>query len=184
MYTNIIEKIRKFNQYANNPVNRTDSAQFGPTQYQKCIGLVQEEYKEWQEAVREANDHEIVDSLVDLVVVSLGMLLHLMPVVYKYSDTKSATLEPPDHAVEACCNKVCAANMSKFDQTEAEAQATQTYYQDQFQISTYLEQHPIHRHWIVKRRGDGKILKSCKWAPPNWDAILKPLGTLRAHLKL
>lgn len=118
--------------------------------------LIKEEFKELREAMDTNDKSEIVDALVDILYVTYGYL-------------DALNLDG-----DKCFDYVQEANMSKFCKTESEAQESVQKYLDDVN-SPYDS--PEYRYneknglWIVYNKSTGKILKSHKFQPPNFNNL-------------
>jgi len=110
-------KVIEFNNCANHPVN--DKPQYlifdeKPERVKFRVGLIQEELKELEEAVKDKNFGEVVDALSDLLYVIYGMGAEFGIDLDKSFDI------------------VHKSNMTKFCNTEEEAQKTVEWYKEQY----------------------------------------------------
>lgn len=113
-----------------------------------ALNLIYEEAGELETAIDDESLNDIADAVGDLyfVVTQMAMVCGLNP--------------------EELVKKVYDSNMSKLCKTEDEAIQTVSAYL-QKGIETYIEQKG--EYFIIKRREDGKVLKSINFKEPEWN---------------
>ena len=119
------------------------------------IRLLQEELDELKEAVENNDLVEVADALVDLQYVLTGTVL-----AFGIDELRFDKL----------FHEVHKSNMSKVDDTWAEAKDTQDAYYKKGIIS-YVEMNKQEK-WLVKRAVDDKVLKSLKYKAPDLKQFL------------
>lgn len=119
------------------------------------INMMQEELDELKEAVALEDPVEMLDALCDLqyflsgTVVELGMKSIFGKAFREVHDS----------------------NMSKLCYSVVEAKDTVELYQEARGVETFF--HKQGDYWVVKRKEDGKILKSINWRKPRLDKIIQ-----------
>lgn len=122
------------------------------------FGLIDEENKELADAAAADDLVEVADALCDTLYVVLGACL-----AYGFSP----------ELMEKLFAEVQASNMSKACSTLQEALDTRTWLcqQGSNRLDDFLISQ-VGDKWVVKRKSDGKVLKSMNWKQPNLKAIL------------
>src|SRR3989338_4501296 len=124
------------------------------------LDLIQEEFRELQEAVARQDLLEVTDALADILYV-----------VYGAGSAFGLNLDQAFGLVHE-------SNMTKLCQTEEEAQET---------VSWYLEHEPRYdspsyrlasdrKHWVVYNQSTQKVLKSIKYRPVDLREVIEEHG--------
>lgn len=119
------------------------------------VALLEEELREFQQAIERQDLTAIADALCDLQYVLSGAILEF-------------GLGPK---FKVLFDEVQRSNMSKTCSSIEEAEATVAYYQEQRGFEAHFE--PSGEHFLVFRTEDRKTLKSIHYSPPDLAAILK-----------
>ena len=117
------------------------------------LSLIQEEFDEIKEAIKNKSKADLLDGVGDLFVV-----LHNL--------TNACGLTPEE--IVKYQHLISQSNWSKFCESEEEAQATVLLYKegmhpDKFGDKIVAIYEKVNSYYIVKRKADGKILKSLKY---------------------
>lgn len=116
--------------------------------------LIDEEVSELAEAIRAHDFHETVDALTDILFVCYGFF------------------EVLGVDADVAFHEVYRSNMSKFCDTEEDAQKSVEYYKT-LKDSPYDS--PVYekrgKYWIIFNKSTGKILKNVKWIHPNFSCF-------------
>lgn len=117
------------------------------------VDLIQEELNELKTAIEEDDIVEVADALADLQYVLSGAIHAFgMGTVF-----------------QSLFNEVHRSNMSKACKSKEEAAITISKYHDEG-ISTYYQENED--KYLVKRRGDNKVLKAFNYSPANLLPVL------------
>lgn len=119
------------------------------------VALLEEELREFREAIERQDLTAIADALCDLQYVLSGAILEF-------------GLGPK---FKALFDEVQRSNMSKTCSSIEEAEATIAYYREQRGFEAHFE--PSGEHFLVFRTEDRKTLKSVHYSPPDLEAILR-----------
>lgn len=147
----MIEQIKHWREVFGLP-NRTIPRIPNDKELSLAMNLIYEESDELDDAIQNKSLNEIADAIGDLyfVVTQMAMVCGLNP--------------------EELVQKVYDSNMSKLCKTEDETIQTVSAYL-QKGIKTHIEQKD--EYFIIKRREDGKVLKSIKFKEPDWSYLTK-----------
>lgn len=121
------------------------------------LALIEEEVGELRDAIRDNNFTEVIDALSDILYV-----------VYGAGASFGINLDQTYDIVHR-------SNMSKFCQTEEEAQQTVEWYKDEYAAKRQPYDSPAYRKsvddqlWIVYNQSTGKILKSINYTPAKFN---------------
>jgi predicted HAD superfamily Cof-like phosphohydrolase len=157
------QKVIEFHNCAGHPVNHSpvrDIFTQKPERVKLRLGLIQEEVKELEQAVKDKNFVEVIDALTDIIYVVNGMGIEFGIDLDKSFDI------------------VHKSNMTKFCSTEEEAQKTVEWYKTQYQNGLLPYKSPCYRrspdgvHWVVYNSDNDKALKSINYTPANFDELL------------
>ncbi|MCB0645770.1 MAG: nucleoside triphosphate pyrophosphohydrolase family protein [Saprospiraceae bacterium] len=118
------------------------------------IALLQEELDELKDALENNDIVEAADALADLQYVLSGAILEL-GLGEKFHDL---------------FEEVQRSNMSKTCKTLEEVEATQKYYLEHKSTESYVVEKET--EFLVYRKEDGKVLKSIKYSPADFEAVL------------
>jgi predicted HAD superfamily Cof-like phosphohydrolase len=118
------------------------------------INLLQEEFSELKEAIKNNDLVEIADALIDIQYILNGSFLE-----FGLGDK-----------MKELFNEVHRSNMSKACTTLMEAKLTQDHYRKLDGTETFLEERD--GKWFVYRSSDNKSLKSINYSPANLKDIL------------
>ena len=121
------------------------------------LSLVEEEFEELQEAIKNKDFTEVIDALTDIQYVVLGFY--------------AAIGVDADSAFQI----VHDSNMSKLCKTEEEAkESVHRYWQEMPQRydSPNYRRADDNVHWVVYNESTKKILKSCNYTPANFESIV------------
>jgi predicted HAD superfamily Cof-like phosphohydrolase len=118
------------------------------------LGLIREEVKELEDAVKNHDFKEVVDALADILYV-----------VYGAGDSFGVDLDEAYQIVHS-------SNMTKICVSEEEAQETVEWYKknkaDIYPTPMYKPASD-NKHWIVYNESTGKVLKSINYLPADLD---------------
>ena len=120
------------------------------------MSLIQEEFTELQDAVKAHDFVETIDALTDIMYVTLGMFTALGVDADKAYDI------------------VHSSNMSKLCKTEEEAIETVENYKkndDRYDSPAYRKSDDGN-YYVVYNESTGKILKSIRYTPANFESII------------
>ncbi len=148
-----LNQVAEFHQTFNHPVEQEPLI---PSE-DRCrlrVALLEEELREFREAIERRDLTAIADALCDLQYVLSGAVLEF-------------GLGPKFRAL---FDEVQRSNMSKTCSNVEEAEATVAYYREQRGFDAHFE--PSGNHFLVYRTEDRKTLKSVNYSPPNLAAIL------------
>jgi NTP pyrophosphatase (non-canonical NTP hydrolase) len=112
-----------------------------------AINLIQEELYETIEAIAKKDSVEIKDGLGDLLWVTVRAMMEF-------------GIDP-----HSTIKEIYNSNMSKADDTEEDASATQAYYTT---LGTETYQKLVGSYYITYRKFDNKVLKSIRFRKPNF----------------
>lgn len=118
------------------------------------VALLEEELKEFQEAIENKDLVEIADALCDLQYVLTGAVLEF-GLGEKFKDL---------------FDEVQRSNMSKTCHSQAEAEATVHHYEQTKGFECYIRQEG--EVWLVYRKDDHKTLKSINYSPADLGKVL------------
>ena len=118
------------------------------------VALLAEELKELEVAILEKDIVEVADALCDIQYVLSGAILE-----FGLGDKFKALFE-----------EVQRSNMSKACDTEDEARATVTHYQQKDGTECYYKQEE--GKWLVYRKSDNKTIKSINYSPADLHKII------------
>ena len=155
-----LEKVIEFHNCAGHPVFKVPQYNIfdeKPERVKFRLGLVQEEVKELEQAVKEKNFKEVIDALSDISYVINGMAAEFGINLDRSFDI------------------VHKSNMTKFCSTEEEAIQTVEWYKQQYKDGKLSYKSPAYRrspdgiHWVVYNQDNDKALKSINYTPANFD---------------
>ena len=155
------QKVKEFNQcFGVETVNKLDTevTKNNPSLAKLRLSLINEECKELNDAAKDHDFVEIVDALADILYVVYGM-----------GDCMGVDLDKAFSIVHE-------SNMSKICRTEEEAIDTVEWYknnQNVYDSPSYKKSEHDPRYWIVYNESTGKVLKSIKYTPANFEELLK-----------
>ncbi|MEZ4907590.1 MAG: nucleoside triphosphate pyrophosphohydrolase family protein [Saprospiraceae bacterium] len=118
------------------------------------LSLIEEELNELKTAISENDLVEVADAFADLQYVLSGAILEF-------------GLGPKFKAI---FDEVQRSNMSKLCKSLDEAEKTKEYYLRERGVESYIEK--VDDEYQVSRVGDGKVLKSINYSPPEIESIL------------
>ncbi|MGE5354908.1 MAG: hypothetical protein ACM3PT_01600 [Deltaproteobacteria bacterium] len=119
------------------------------------ISLLEEELNELKSAIEDNNMVEVADAFADLQYVLSGAILEF----------------GLGECFREIFDEVQRSNMSKTCKTMNEAIKTGDYYLENRGIESYIES--SENEYLVYRKGDGKVLKSVNYSPPDIEGVLK-----------
>jgi len=153
------EKLKEFHLLFNHPCpKKLDKKYFDKKKLVKLrLDLIEEEFEELKEAVKNKDMIETIDALADILYVVYGMGVTLGVDLNKAFDI------------------VHKSNMSKLCKTLKDAEETVNWYKkNQLHIydSPSYKKSTCGEYFIVYNKSTGKILKNVKYTPAKFDSIL------------
>jgi len=153
------QKVIDFHKCAGHPHNDTLQKYYvleKPERVSFRVGLIKEELKELEDAIRDNNNKEIIDALSDILYVTYGMGIEMGIDLDKSFDI------------------VHNSNMTKFCKTEQEAIDTVRWYKENESRydSVSYKKSPDGKHWVIYNKSNDKALKSINYTPANFNTML------------
>ena len=152
-HLNVLNQVAEFHRTFRHPV---EPQPLIPSE-ERCrlrVALLEEELREFREAIERQDLTGIADALCDLQYVLSGAVLEF----------------GLGQKFRALFDEVQRSNMSKTCSSLEEAEATVAHYQEQRGFQAHFE--PSGDHFLVYRTEDRKTLKSVNYSPPNLEDIL------------
>lgn len=155
------QKVLEFNKafgVQTNTVPQLDIFDKDPKFVQSRLSLIQEEFNETIEAIKNKDFTEMTDGLIDLLVVTYGMC---------------ANLGIP---ADKCFDIVNQSNMSKLCETEDIAIESVRRYKEEIPQrydSPSYRKSDCGKYFVVYNKNSNKILKSYLYTPANFSEIIK-----------
>lgn len=150
-----LKNVKEFHETFGQPVLKTPQL-ISKKRAELRIELIQEELNELKKAVEDKNLVEVADALCDIQYVLSGTVLE-----FGMGDKFREMFD-----------EVHRSNMSKACNDKYTAVQTMLFYNEERNVDSYPEEMP-NGTILIKRKADGKILKSLAYSPANISEILK-----------